>query len=295
MSGDHIREWIAYVRETFIRREPELLVLFDTYAGEAIFGRTLIHDDLLRVGRGARILEIGAGALLLSCQLAREGYRVTALEPIGDGFSHFDRMRHLVCECARALNCLPDLISDSAENLSAADCFDFAFSINVMEHVADPERVIRNVARSLIVGGVYHFTCPNYLFPYEPHFNIPTLISKPLTESVLGGKIFSSPTVVDPEGTWRTLNWIDVLAVRRIVRNIPTLRLRFNRNLLSATVGRIVTDKEFAGRRSPAIRAVLSAAVWLRLHYLLVLVPVVCQPVMDCYLEKQGKDPAAAD
>lgn len=286
MIDDSFRAWLDHVRKAFIRLEPNLSALFETYAGEAIFGRTLINEDLVRVGRGARVLEIGAGAMLLSCQLVREGYKVTALEPIGEGFDHFDRMRQLVLQCARSLDCLPAIMSESAENLPETGCYDFAYSINVMEHVADPELVIHNVARGLVIGGVYHFTCPNYLFPYEPHFNIPTLISKSLTERFLGNKIFSNPVVVDPEGTWRTLNWINAVAVGRFVRKMPNLRLRFNRSLLSATVGRIVTDKEFAERRSPAIRAALSTFVWLRLHYLLVLIPVVFQPVMDCYIEK---------
>ena len=285
--GPGIADWVNHVRHAFARLQPDLLSLFDTYAGEAVFGRGLIDDDLVRAGPRARVLEIGAGAGLLSGQLVREGYRVTALEPSGCGFSHFDRMRELVVDCARSLDCVPILINIKAENISEIECYDYAFSINVMEHVDDPELVIRNAGRSLVRGGTYHFTCPNYLFPYEPHFNIPTLISKPLTEWWLRRQIFSSPAVVDPEGTWRTLNWINVLEVRRFVSQMPGLRLRFNRKLLFSTVGRIVTDKEFAGRRSPAVRAGVGAIVWMRLHYLLLVVPAWCQPVMDCFVEKR--------
>eukprot|EP00494_Astrolonche_serrata_P011852 UN11950 len=57
-----------------------------------------------------------------------------------------------------------------------------------MEHVDDVDQVIRNVADSLRHGGTYRFTCPNYFFPYEPHFNIPTLLSKNLTEKLLPKK-----------------------------------------------------------------------------------------------------------
>ena len=283
---DAIEDWIDYVRKAFMRFEPELIDLFETYAGEALFGRKLIQSDLVRLRRGARVLERGAGANLLSCQLVREGYEVTALEPIGDGFTHFERMKQLVFECARLQACTPSVINAKAENFVDDECYDFAFSINVMEHVSDPEQVIRNVVRSLVDGGTYHFTCPNYLFPYEPHFNIPTLFSKSLTEYAFREKIYSSPVVVDPEGTWRTLNWINVMEVRRIVKQIPNLKIRFNRNLLSTTIARIVTDQEFAARRSPAIRALLTLFVWLKLHCLLVMIPLFCQPGIDCRIEK---------
>ena len=59
---DAIEDWIDYVRKAFMRFEPELIDLFETYAGEALFGRKLIQSDLVRLRRGARVLEIGAGA-----------------------------------------------------------------------------------------------------------------------------------------------------------------------------------------------------------------------------------------
>ena len=64
-------------------------------------------------------------------------FAVTALEPIGKGFSHFVRMQELVLERARALGCMPRILNQSAEQLAEPDGFDFAFSVNVMEHVQD--------------------------------------------------------------------------------------------------------------------------------------------------------------
>lgn len=281
-----IDEWLTVLRSEFEQTAPDLLPLFNIYAGEAQFGRTYIAQDLARLDPGASVLEVGAGATMLSCQLVREGYAVTALEPTGEGFSHFDRMREIVLTQARALGCCPDVLNLPAEALSADARFDFAFSVNVMEHVDDVKQVLANVSRSLQPGAHYRFTCPNYLFPYEPHFNIPTLFSKPLTAKVLHKTIFGSTRVSDPAGTWASLNWITVQQVRRYTHDHDGIHVKFNRTMLVDTLERVVSDPGFAARRSPAMRQVLGLAVRLRAHKLLGLLPARLQPIMDCTIVK---------
>lgn len=281
-----IEYWLSDVRTYFSETASELLPLFDIYAAEAVFGRGYIASDLKSLRSGARLLEVGAGSLLLSCQLVREGFQVTGIEPTGDGFSHFEQLRLRVRERAAALGCLPRVLDLAGEALNERDCFDYAFSVNVMEHVDDVARVIANVGRSLVVGANYRFTCPNYLFPYEPHFNIPTLISKKLTESAFSQKIFGSKKMPDPSGTWKSLNWINVVQVRSVAKQLEWLRVRFNRLLLVSTLERITSDQDFANRRSPVVRKLLGLFVWLRLHLLLRFVPTVLQPIMDCSLQK---------
>lgn len=286
VKPDSIEWWLADVRTSFIEKAPSLLPLFDTYSAEAVFGRRFIALDLERLQPGARVIEVGAGSLLLSCQLVREGFDVTGLEPTASGFSHFEQMRQMVQERATALGCSPRVLNLIAEDLSEHNRFDYAFSVNVMEHVDDVARVVANVGRSLVVGASYRFTCPNYLFPYEPHFNIPTLLSKRLTEMVLGKKIFGCKDMPDPSGTWKSLNWISVVQVRKISKKLPWLRVTFNRLLLVSTLERICFDKDFANRRSPMVRKLLTLFVQLRLHLLLRYMPVILQPIIDCRMDK---------
>jgi SAM-dependent methyltransferase len=286
VKPDSIEWWLADVRAFFIEKAPLLLPLFETYSAEAVFGRRFIALDLERLQPGARVIEVGAGSLLLSCQLVREGFDVTGLEPTASGFSHFEQMRQMVQERATALGCSPRVLSLTAEDLSEHNRFEYAFSVNVMEHVDDVARVVANVGRSLVVGASYRFTCPNYLFPYEPHFNIPTLFSKRLTERVLEQKIFGCKDMPDPAGTWRSLNWISVVQVKRIAKKLPWLRVNFDRLLLVSTLERICSDKDFANRRSPMVRKLLTLFVQLRLHLLLGYMPVILQPIMDCRMEK---------
>lgn len=281
-----MNEWLKDVRAHCALNSPELLSLFDIYAAEAAFGRNYISADTAQLKPGARIIEVGAGALLLSCQLVQEGFEVTALEPTGPGFSHFEQLRQLVRDRAESLGCLPRVVDLPAEAFTEKNRYDFAFSVNVMEHVNDVPRVMANIADSLVAGASYRFTCPNYLFPYEPHFNIPTLFSKKLTEKVLHSRIFDSKSMPDPAGLWQSLNWIDVLQVRRVARGLAGISATFDLSVLVSTLERVAVDQDFASRRSPAIRIILLLLVRLRLHQIFRFVPAMFQPIMDCRLKK---------
>ena len=281
-----IEWWLADVRESFIGTEPDLLSVFDTYAAEAAFGRQYIDSDLGNLKPGAKVLEIGAGSLLLCCQLVREGFQVTGLEPTGSGFLHFEIMHEIILNRANTLGCVPQILNLPAEALKQKNIFDFAFSINVMEHVDDVDFVIINALRSLKVGACYRFTCPNYLFPYEPHFNIPTLFSKRLTERILSNKILNHETISDTSGTWKSLNWISVLQIRRIVRRLPGIKMTLNRRFLVTTFERLNFDIDFASRRSPLILKFILPLVRLRAHKLFCFIPAMLQPTIDCKLEK---------
>lgn len=290
MSDTHgsnsIENWLDDVRRHVAASAPELLPTLDVYAGEARFGRSYIARDLQRLPSSAIILEVGAGALLLSCQLVLEGFHVTALEPIGCGFSHFALLQKLVLEMASIHKCRPQLLDQGAETLSERSRFDYAFSVNVMEHVADVARTIANVGTSLKPGAIYRFTCPNYLFPYEPHFNSPTLFSKKLTEWLLGKRLFAHPNLSDPEGTWASLNWISVLQIRRAIRLQPELRVDFNTDMLASTFVRVAVDSNFGARRSKWMRTGIQAIVRLKIHKLTQFIPAVAQPIIDCSITR---------
>jgi hypothetical protein len=233
---------------------------------------------------GSRVLEVGAGMLLLSCALQAAGYQVSALEPIGSGFSHLDRLRQIVWDFAVRRGCAPELHSIKAEQLDRDREFHYAFSINVMEHVDDVALVLRRVWSALRPGASYRFVCPNYAFPYEPHFDIPTLFSKALTERVFRRRILASPTVVDPLGTWTSLNWISVTSVRRIVRAALAIEPEFDQTVLHHFVRRARADASFQRRHSPLVRR---AFTLLDTVGAFKLVPASIQPVMSCRLERR--------
>jgi len=279
-------DWLEQVVTHVKANSPELLPILGIYAGEARFGRRYIADNLSCLPLGARVLEVGAGSLLLSCQLAREGFIVTALEPLEQGFTHFARLRELILECADKLGINLDVLDQKAEDLESSGIYDFVFSINVMEHVSNVEKVISNVARSLRQGGFFRFICPNYLFPYEPHFNIPIVISKAITEKIFFNKIFRSSKLPDPAGTWQSLNWITVCQVNKIMQKFPEYSVSYNRSIFVSILERMSSDPEFASRRSAWMRSLITGLTRSKIHYLANLVPAVVQPAIDCTLTR---------
>lgn len=281
-SNEWPETFLSGLREYVRQNAPGILATFDEYAGEARFGRELLEESLRQLPAGACMLEIGAGALMLSCMLAREGYEVTAVEPVGDGFSHLAKLQSVVMAYASERGATPNLIRAPGEALSLKNQFDYAFSVNVMEHVGDVARVLENVHASLKRGGTYRFICPNYAFPYEPHFNLPTLFSRKLTERVMSRRIMKSKKVIDPAGTWASLNWITVSKVRRICRTRLQATPQFDRHIVDIYLTRMLAGGQFSERRGPLFTRTLAALQRLRVTALAGLVPLRWLPLMDC-------------
>jgi SAM-dependent methyltransferase len=263
---------------------PELRPLFDTMAAEARFARDWLGDDLARLPANAALLEVGGGVFLLSCQLAAEGFAITAIEPTGYGFSEFKKLGDIVLKLATTK---PSISPCKAEDFVSDDRFDFAFSLNVMEHIDVPDEAVSRISNVLKPGASYRFLCANYVFPYEPHFNIPTLFTKKLTRLLMRKRIEGSTRMDDPEGVWRSLNWITVPKVAHFAAKDATLTPYFHRATLVWMLERALTDKEFADRRSKWMVAGIRKAVAWRLHRLAGAIPAALQPVMDVRLTKK--------
>jgi 2-polyprenyl-3-methyl-5-hydroxy-6-metoxy-1,4-benzoquinol methylase len=280
-------DWLSVLRKKLLAQAPELLDVFETYASEAKFGRTFIDSDLKQLQPGAEILEVGAGAMLLSCQLVREGFSVTALEPVGEGFSHFTKLRLFITEQALLTNHAPKLMLLPAEEMNVENAFDFAFSIYVMEHVGDIEMTLRKVNTSLKHKAYYRFITPNYTFPYEPHFNIPTFFNKKITEKILRRKIFNDVRFPDPRGVWASLNWISIGKLKKAARVTQGFEINFNRHVLFNTFQRVLFDEQFSARRSPFIVKFAKIMMTLRINNLLKFIPIQMSPIIDCSVIKK--------
>jgi hypothetical protein len=158
--------------------------------------------------------------------------------------------------------------------------------MNVMEHAGDFALALKRVACALRPGAEYRFICANYLFPYEPHFDIPIVLSKALTEKLFRRRIYGNRRVGDAAAVWKSLNWITVPKVARAVRNLPDASVSFNRSALESVLLRFIDDLEFCSRRSPFVRSVTKCALKLGLHRLVKWIPPFMQPVMDCSIKR---------
>jgi SAM-dependent methyltransferase len=281
-----LHEFLAPVRQHLDAEAPRLRPLFDVMAEEARFARWWLDDDLRRLPETAAILEVGGGAFLLAYELAREGFAITAIEPTGVGFGAFEELGEMVLSLAARDGVVPRVVRCKAEEFRSDGKFQLAFSVNVMEHIDVPDAAIERVSASLSPGGSYRFLCPNYLFPYEPHFNIPTFGSKALTERLLRRHIQTNTKMDDPIGVWKSLNWITVPQVRRMAAADASLAIAFQRRTLASMLERAVGDAEFVKRRAPWMISAIKVLRATRLLRFASLIPASCQPLMDVRLTK---------
>lgn len=279
--------FIAALRQDVDARAPRLLPLFDVMAGEARFARAWLDEDLKRLPKAVPVLEVGGGVFILACQLAREGFAITSIEPTGVGFGAFEELGAAVLTFAARDGALPTVVRCRAEEFTGDTRVAFAFSMNVMEHVDAPDAVIARVSAVLLPGASYRFLCPNYLFPYEPHFNIPTFGGKALTRRLMRRRIEENAGMDDPAGVWRSLNWITVPQVKRMAATDESLLVSFQTGTLVWMLERAVSDAEFARRRAGWMVAAVSALSTLGLLRFAALIPATLQPIMDVRLTKR--------
>lgn len=280
MQRNDISEFVANVRVSVVERFPDQQEYFDIYANEAKFGYSIIEFEVSALQPGSVVMEVGAGLLLLSGYLASRGLVVHALEPMAGGFSHFREMQDAVREYYKKIGLALNLVDLPIEDFEGKERFDYVYSINVFEHIASVERGLSNAYLSLKHGGVLRVYCPNYHFPYEPHFNIPTFFNKRFTGSVFSTAITSSK-MQSPQETWGALNWINVLQVRRLFFRHFGCEPSFNRLATYQIFLRVILDPQFTIRRSKWMFTILNALHETGLLRLFKLFPACLAPVMD--------------
>jgi len=122
-----------------------------------------------------RILDLGAGLGALTAELASRGGIVFGVEP-GEGWRRI---------AAGRLSHLPSahIVGGVGESLPLGDnSIDLVVSLQVLEHVQSPPRVIREMYRVLKPGGALCIAYENYLGFREPHYGVAWLpmLPKPL-------------------------------------------------------------------------------------------------------------------
>lgn len=265
---------------------PEILPLFEIYANEARFGRLWLQPELNNLSKTDKILEIGAGSMLLACQLCNEGYDVTALEPIGSGFSHFGRLQELVLMHAEKLGISPAIINGKGEDISDRERYSFIYSINVMEHVDSPETVLRRTFEALKQAGAYRFVCPNYTFPYETHLGIPIIWNKAFTWKLFKNRIQAITKIDDPLGLWQSLNWISVHRIKKFCSGQLAVKPAFDTHIIHTYLNRAFADSLFQQRHNKIILGIVNFLSKTRLLQCLHLIPAAIMPIMDCRIVK---------
>jgi SAM-dependent methyltransferase len=259
---------------------PELLDLFLTYQNEAVAARRFLENSLIELDTGAEILEIGGGILALAIQLTYEGFKVTTVEPVGEGFSGISFIMKIFSEIASREDLIFKLIEAPIEDCIFDDKFDFIFSINVMEHLKDPYSVLLQMVETLKLGGNYRFLCPNYDFPYEPHFAKWLFLRKNKAFYLQKSKAKSDQiSIEESSGLLSSLNFLTLRKLKNSVRD-SEVKLEANSNALYEILTRSIHDPELK-KRHRGLTLVAKIIYSLKLHNLAKLTPSNFQPIMD--------------
>lgn len=116
------------------------------------------------IRKDKNILEVGGGIHLLTSFLNQE-YKITSVEP--SGFTGFtDEIRNQVIKKNNL-----KVYTTTLEEFKTDEKFDFIFSMNVLEHTKNITEHLNSCLKLLKDdNSVIFIQCPNYTFPFEPHF-----------------------------------------------------------------------------------------------------------------------------
>jgi 2-polyprenyl-3-methyl-5-hydroxy-6-metoxy-1,4-benzoquinol methylase len=119
-----------------------------------------IHPYL---NKDKKILEVGGGMHLLTNFLQYKNFNVTSIEP-GNFYEHI--LRNKVLKKKNS-----NIHTTTLEEFKTNEKYDFIFSMNVLEHTKDIKYHIEKCTKLLKdKNSILFIQCPNYIFPFEPHF-----------------------------------------------------------------------------------------------------------------------------
>ena len=257
------------------------------YVSEAEFFEGVLASDVSKLPSGRHLVEIGAGIGLLALNLADRGFEVTAFEPEASGFTEMHAMREVIrsnwVDKIPAVNFIDHYIDATTELDKPAD---YMFAINVIEHVPEYEQLIVDALRLKSESATLRLICPNYAIPYEPHLEIPIILTKNLTWRIFKTRIAKS-TIPNPIDFWRDLSWPTQRKLRKKLNNLG-LVAEFSRDATNHYIKRALTDSKFIERKGLIIGNCLKMFAIVAKH-LTRFIPMSLIPIIDCRITGKGK------
>lgn len=208
-----------------------------------------------------RVLEVGCGTGILLKEL-KDNYKdieFVGLDPNQSGFHNYEKISKKVLNLDDSIN----IIKSSIENFNNEKKFDLIFSFNVFEHVDNQEQYIINTVDLLTEGGKNIIFAPNYDFPYEPHFIIPIIFNKKITEKIFKKRIENYEIKTQESGLWDALQ---ITGKKKLCSflNKKNFNYRFDDEIINKMLDRALNDNFFRKRQGLAGKlAVVGRKIYL--------------------------------
>ncbi len=274
---------LTEVSETWPIRDQELL---DMYVKEAMHFSPIILEDLEKLTASSLIKEVGSGIGMLSLLVGDKDFQVVSFEPESAGFSIMKKFRSALISVwlgagKSRVEWIDQRYSAPTSNAGMAD---FIFAVNVIEHAPLWRELIAEIIESEKPDARLRLIYPNYIYPYEPHFQIPTLFSKRITRWAMAKRIEAS-AITDPGAFWDDLSWPTGGQIARQCRKIG-YDCSFSRRALLSYLERFQHDESFRERKGKLFTVGVKVFFPLLTH-LMNWIPGRYLPVIDVTISRR--------
>jgi SAM-dependent methyltransferase len=201
-----------------------------------------------------KILEIGSGTGILLNELSKifKDKFFYGLDPHQKGFVNYEKISKKIS------NNNLSIIHSEFEKFDHKEKFDLIFSFNVFEHLEDQIMYIKKIDKFLSKGGKSVILCPNYDFPYEPHFVIPIIYSKDFTYSIFKKKIIKHEEKTGEKGLWKGLNFCSKKRIEKYLLSF-NYQYHFDADIKDRLLQRLDNDQSSYFKKRQGIVAKLTS------------------------------------
>ena len=220
----------------------------DFVLADVVFGFSEIFN-FLKKNNISSVLEIGSGTGILLNELKEHFPNITfsGIDPNVSGFHNLKKITNNLNNDGHNIV----VENTDVEKFKSDKKFDLIFSVNVFEHVSDQLQYLIKTHNLLNKDGLNIILCPNYDFPYEPHFVIPIIINKKITKFIFNSKITNFEIKENEKGLWDGLSFLGRKKIESILKK-NNYNYFLDDSIKIRMLDRLNSDKAFKKRQGIA-------------------------------------------